>query len=964
MRLIFLILLLTINNLFAKPDSLKAVQLLEKSLVNIKTGNIDSIDHNVEISLTIFEQQNDLYNWLKWYKKIGLKWQNVKNYNKALEYFHDAKQKIWRKTENDRELQQVAYIYFHTGNVYRKINDLESAIKHFENHRTICEESLKKSPIYLAQYVYNRLGNIYSSFRDGAKSDYYFDEVKRISEKESDWRLYVKACRNQGGAYKGLEEYELAEEAYMEGLKWVDSLSFYGKMDLYIDLGLNYCHLENYKDARKFTELAKELFDEYSENLSAEDKADYQYSFFYNYGRINKGEKKIKLAESYYQKALILLEESLKEGNRRQMAIMHFNFGELYLDQQQYPKAEKYFQNAITYLSPILSEYKDPRLVPVNYLNGEFLLGYAYQKLGNIAVDRYKQDRKTVNLHKAIRYYELADLVDQLRIQNYTAEESILTALAGQRDLKEEMQFALFELYQRDSQDSIKEKMLAFSEKSRAFLLLEKDKRSKDILKWDEGSRKSYYIKQAKRQTLEEAIYALGAPDTEDEIEEFNRLKRNWLKANEELADLQQQKNKDSKFKFSPPASLNSIRQTLDVNQGLIEFFIGKSHIYTYAISTQGFEVYQKLRTEALVSSIEQLRNTLICDFDAIEMFGGNASYLFETLLKEPLGEFPDVIDRLVLVPDHLLNYIPFEILLTSSFLKEMHHYNMPYLIRKYSISSANSATLYALQQQTKQIHTEQLFAGYAPKFKADYAPKQDTCEIQLLAMSNREGYSELKGARKEVNKIAAALGGDSIIGNAAVKAHFKANAANYRILLLSTHGLVNSETPHFSQLLFAPGTSSDDKTDDVLTALELYNMNLNAELVVLSACNTGYGKQYPGEGVFSFSRAFFAAGVPSTVMTLWSVNDQSTSELMISFFDYLKKGMSKDRALQLAKLDYLTNNKNDKPGLHPYYWSGVLVCGNTNSLSLENDFFRDYILLFFILFSIFALLFFFKKSN
>ena len=119
---------------------------------------------------------------------------------------------------------------------------------------------------------------------------------------------------------------------------------------------------------------------------------------------------------------------------------------------------------------------------------------------------------------------------------------------------------------------------------------------------------------------------------------------------------------------------------------------------------------------------------------------------------------------------------------------------------------------------------------------------------------------------------------------------------------------------------------------NESLTASQIYNEKINSELVVLSACETGYGTIQKGEGIMSLSRAFTFAGASSTVMSLWEVPDQETSQIMQSFYSHLQKGELKSEALQNAKLDYLKNT-NDALLKHPYYWAGFVITGDNTSI-------------------------------
>jgi CHAT domain-containing protein len=126
------------------------------------------------------------------------------------------------------------------------------------------------------------------------------------------------------------------------------------------------------------------------------------------------------------------------------------------------------------------------------------------------------------------------------------------------------------------------------------------------------------------------------------------------------------------------------------------------------------------------------------------------------------------------------------------------------------------------------------------------------------------------------------------------------------------------------------------DSTENLLSAIEMYSMKLNSELAVLSACNTGVGQLYRGEGIMSFSRAFAYAGVPSAVISLWKVPDIATSKIMVSFYSYLKDGVSKDKALQLARQDFIKNNPEMA---HPYFWAGFILTGNNSPLSFPRSY-------------------------
>ena len=149
---------------------------------------------------------------------------------------------------------------------------------------------------------------------------------------------------------------------------------------------------------------------------------------------------------------------------------------------------------------------------------------------------------------------------------------------------------------------------------------------------------------------------------------------------------------------------------------------------------------------------------------------------------------------------------------------------------------------------------------------------------------------------------------------------------SEYKYIHFATHGFVNSDSPELSGILLAPDTTGGN--DGILFSGEIYNLNLNADLVVLSACETGLGKLSKGEGIIGLSRALLFAGTNNIIVSLWQVADKSTSDLMIHFYDNLlvneKKKIPYAQSFREAKLKLIENNKY----AHPYFWSPFILIG------------------------------------
>ena len=260
-----------------------------------------------------------------------------------------------------------------------------------------------------------------------------------------------------------------------------------------------------------------------------------------------------------------------------------------------------------------------------------------------------------------------------------------------------------------------------------------------------------------------------------------------------------------------------------------------------------------------------------------------------------------------------MLNFIPFEVLIENKpdakALQQRNYKNLPFLLKKYQINYNYSATLLAKNIQAQQGQNNGLCLGFAP------------------AIPSSNNLDSLPWTQKELEAIENIYKGEYYYGKEATKAAFKERAQAFSIIHLAMHGIVDMKYPMHSLLSFAPTSDSASKEATSLYAYEIHNLSLQADLVVLSACETGLGKTIQGEGVFSLARAFLYAGAPAIVTTLWEVNDFTSAALIETFYNNLARGMSKPEALQQAKLTFLS--KTDAFSGHPTYWGSFIIIGN-----------------------------------
>ena len=280
---------------------------------------------------------------------------------------------------------------------------------------------------------------------------------------------------------------------------------------------------------------------------------------------------------------------------------------------------------------------------------------------------------------------------------------------------------------------------------------------------------------------------------------------------------------------------------------------------------------------------------------------------------------------ELLISPDGAIAYIPFEMLLCSVPEHPEAYKTHHYFIKDFPVSyTASAAMLQVMCQQSDGTRAPKPFWGLAPYFDP----------ASMGAISQRSGqtridWQPLLYSGQEVKTLQKITGGSISLGKDATRKSFMEQAGQYRILHLSTHAQSNDANGDYSFILFSEGNEKAPE-QAMMFVNEIYQLRLNADMVVLSACETGLGQIQGGEGVISLSRAFAYAGAASVMTSYWPVADRQTPVLMEAFYEQYYDGkLTKAKALQQAKLKYIQQSvRNDEA--QPYFWAGFFLVGNT----------------------------------
>lgn len=367
-------------------------------------------------------------------------------------------------------------------------------------------------------------------------------------------------------------------------------------------------------------------------------------------------------------------------------------------------------------------------------------------------------------------------------------------------------------------------------------------------------------------------------------------------------------------------ASLKTLQENLAKDDIYINYFTTEDELY-YAWVSQNNNAIHKIGDKEKVFELVRELNLLIqsgnknsASASYFEMFKQNAHELYTLLI-------PDAClnkGRLIISPASHLHYLPFETLIEKGTGSEKTYKDFKYLLRSKKIEYSFSSDLW-IESKTKQNSNSELtvhsFAPFVSK----------TNDLATRSCSTTESFEGLPCSENEILEITKYFTNQHHIGTKASLGNFK-DISNSDIIHLATHACLDNTDPSFNKLIFA---------DDQLSLLDLENMQIDAELAILSACNTGTGKLESGEGVINLGKGFRKAGIKSLISSLWALNDCATAKVVGNFYKELESTKDISGSLRQAKLNYISSA--DKRHAHPYYWAGLVFTGDSHAFKNPN---------------------------
>lgn len=890
--------------------------------IYLSTGNYEKAKDNFINALTVRQDNlNSNYYLSTSQLNLGIVFQRMGNFEESYIYLKKALEYKLKDSQKNNILK--ADIHQNIGYIQYNKAEFNKALISFENTLSLAKKVFKNETPYFVR-IYNDLGLVYSIKEHFNESLKYYQKALSVSIKHFGLDQHPDQIRihfNIGTIYR---KQNSKEQALHHTKKCLDmALKVFGDdhMNLfypYSQIGQIYGDERGVPYIKKALEICKKM--KSGSEIRISFLQDYLYEIYFRIGKYNEA---LASAKESLNIRLNLFGES--NGN----TIRSYDLiSKAYLLLGDYENSREYNQKSINanYVPNDKHNIIDDEFKIINYINTDLLLESIKQS-ADISLELYLQQNDKANLIRSNKFYNKAsELISLLRNKQRNYEDKIKFSAITKSVYTKSIQ-SNFLLSKLENDNTYLISSFYNSEKSRANVLRElaNNTEAKKISNIDDitlNLEKSIDTKIASlysevlRETSNEKTDSTKLYSIEGEISDLVRKKDSIEKRIEENHP------KYYKLKYDKSiVTIEDIQNEIDENSTLIEFSYFSNHLYAFIITKNTFNV-EEIITKNLEHEVESFNSHITNDNH--NGFLEKSFQLYSQIIKPIEKHFTG--DQLIIIPDEFLWHLQFDLLITKKSEKPS------YLLYNYAISYANSASL--LFDQDFSTRKDLLDECIAFSYTNSDSKAIDSDFISLKKF--RDAKNDLPGTRKEIKELSKIFDGAYFYGNNADEFNFKENAHNYKLIHLALHAEIDSINPSNLKILFSK-TQNQSQEDNKLYGHEIYTLDIPADLVVLSACNTGVGKINKGEGILSLGNAFQYAGAKSLLLSRWKISDETTPELMKYFYENISNGMTKSKALQQAKIDFLANANYFES--KPKYWGSFYILGDSKVLELNSSF-------------------------
>ncbi|MEM1171035.1 MAG: CHAT domain-containing tetratricopeptide repeat protein [Cyanobacteria bacterium P01_H01_bin.35] len=581
-------------------------------------------------------------------------------------------------------------------------------------------------------------------------------------------------------------------------------------------------------------------------------------------------------------------------------------------------------QKGLNYLQQALSIYRQ-----VGNLNREAMT------LSNIAYLKRDQGKLTESLTFIEKSLEI---IEDLRTK-IVAQDLRTSYFATVQNHYQLYILLLMQLHKQNPDEGYDRKALNASERSRARSLLDILAESGADIKTGVNPQLLAQEKQLlqKLNTLDQARQLNTPGYNPDELQQQIETLSNQLQQLE--VKIKQNSPRYANLKYPDPLTASEIQQqVIDKDTILLQYSLGEEASYLWLVTPTEISSYELPPRAKIEELARQFREEII----SLSPVPETGNQLSEILLSPVVNKLEN--KRLLIVGDGILQAIPFAALPLPENQNQTNY--QPLIVNHEIVTLPSSSSISILREQVKgrtpapkkvAVIADPVFADNDPRFQTASQPKKETETNNLTTMALKRSiedfigssFNRLEGTRQEAEAILALVPDNleqlSLDFDANRETAINPDLSQYQIVHLATHGLLNESQPELSGLVLSLYDETGKETSGFLQLNDIFNLEMPAELVVLSACETGIGEKIRGEGLVSLTRGFMYAGAKRVVVSLWKVADNSTSELMENYYHkILETGKNPVEAMRKTQLEMLSSEQWKAP----YYWAPFVVQG------------------------------------
>ncbi|MFW6123595.1 MAG: CHAT domain-containing protein [Acidobacteriota bacterium] len=936
----------TLNNSEPKPEVLYSECFSSGEKAQIR-GDFDKSLEYYEKSLSIAQNLKSWEKELHSLEKIALMLWNKEEYEKSAQKYKAALTLAIKNQNKNKQNQLETLLSIHnlyiegikqqkSGSLQRSIESLTKAVSlsrenGFKEHELKCLRNLSNSyfdsndllkfkelseqALEMAKNLNhkkeigkcsNNLGIYHRKNKNYSQALHYIEEALFIAKGFNDQIEIANCANNIGIIYKNIGFYDKALDYLNQALEIDRELDdeLYIAIDL-LGIGTVYRNMGLSTKDKSYFEKALSRFKECLKISKKIKDIKNEVYVLNNIGSVYSDLHEYFGEESHFQKAQLTFKEALtkaeKLNDKESIGMILNNLGIIHSNQGNYDEATRYFQKAIN--------------MALN-LEGGKILWEAYLELAQVC-------RKQNKIKQAGKYFNRSiSIIEDIR-SNIKLEELKASYLGTNKRMEpyHGLIHILFSLHQKEPEKNHDTEAFNYAERAKARAFLDRLESSQvnisqylDFKLQNQEKELMKDISRINQKLLDSGLTSQESLNLHEELkqkeDEWETLKRKIRNTNPAYANL----------RYPEIISLEEAQKMLDQKTAFFEYLISEENSYLFVVTHKSLNIFPLPNKEQIHDLVSNYLKK-ISDKENNEFSEGYS--LFRTLVQPGLKKS---MKKIIFIPDDILNFLPFESLITQPDSRK-------WLVWDYHIAySPSISSLQEIINRKKRNgykrHKDLLAVG-DPYFKPLKNGSGDRPALSQFSTISQFDLQRLEYSGTEIDKISRLFRNSQKTvfkrNQATEDVLKKANLEDYKIIHLATHSLIDNQRPFRSSIVLA--LDNNPQEDGFLQMREIYNIKLNSDLVVLSACKTGLGQFIKGEGIEGINRSFFYAGSSAVLMSLWPVNDQATFQLMERFYAHLRSSKSIIDSLRKTKLELIDSDSLS----HPYYWAGFIVSGKAD---------------------------------